>query len=58
MTADFNAKFSLESPTKKIVDDERRSSSPETVGDVNEELEALRKQYVGEVELPESTLSC
>ncbi|KAK0457813.1 ribonucleotide reductase small subunit [Desarmillaria tabescens] len=54
MTADFNAKFSLESPTKKIVDDERRSTSPETVGDAEEELEALRKQYVGEVDLPES----
>ncbi|KAK0203039.1 ribonucleotide reductase small subunit [Desarmillaria ectypa] len=54
MTVDFNAKFSLESPTKRIVDDERRSTSPETVGDAEEEVEAFRNQYVGEVDLPES----
>lgn len=58
MTANFAKQFSLESPTKKpaakkIVDDERRSTSPDTIAD-EAELDELRKKFVGEVDLPES----
>ncbi|KAF9498454.1 beta subunit of ribonucleotide reductase [Pleurotus eryngii] len=63
------AAFSLESPTKPsakkatLVDDKKRSTSPDTVGDeedeldetfLGESLEELRKKFVGDVELPES----
>ncbi|TFK43650.1 beta subunit of ribonucleotide reductase [Crucibulum laeve] len=61
------AAFSMDSPTKpskkaalKVIDDERLPQSPETVGDVDEvheavdPLDALRRQFVGEVDLPES----
>lgn len=52
----------LHSPTKKIIDDKRRSVSPDTVGDDDdsdceegeEDFEELRKKFVGEVNLPES----
>ncbi|KAF8875749.1 ribonucleotide reductase small subunit [Mucidula mucida] len=57
MTASFAKQFTLESPTKKLVakkiDDERRSTSPDTVADESD-LEELRKKFVGEVDLPES----
>ncbi|KAG7097079.1 Ribonucleotide-diphosphate reductase (RNR), small subunit [Marasmius oreades] len=60
--------FSLETPTKKstkkdvpLIDDKRRSTSPLTGedSDVEEEVEVddldeLRKRFVGDVELPES----
>ncbi|EEB94399.1 hypothetical protein MPER_06792, partial [Moniliophthora perniciosa FA553] len=62
--------FSLESPTKKttqkvasIIDDKRRSISPASLLDDEteeqeekgaEDLEELRKQFVGDIELPES----
>ncbi|KAK1236726.1 Ribonucleotide-diphosphate reductase (RNR), small subunit [Marasmius sp. AFHP31] len=55
---------SLESPTKKsakkvasLIDDKRRSTSPLTGEDSEEEeedLEELRKRFVGDIELPES----
>ncbi|KAF4602189.1 Ribonucleotide-diphosphate reductase (RNR), small subunit [Pleurotus pulmonarius] len=64
------AAFSLESPTKPsakkatlLVDDKKRSTSPDSVGDeedeldetfLGESLEELRKKFVGDVELPES----
>lgn len=60
-------KFSLESPVKKMpklefIDDRERSTSPQTeeteqqsnAEEVDSELEYLRSQYVGEVDLPES----
>ncbi len=60
MTASFAKQFTLESPTKKLVakkiDDERRSTSPDTVADESD-LEELRKKFVGEVDLPESACS-
>lgn len=44
-------------PSKKsavaLVDDSRRSESPDTVTSEEEELEALRCQFVGDVDLPE-----
>ncbi|ESK97535.1 ribonucleotide reductase small subunit [Moniliophthora roreri MCA 2997] len=62
--------FSLESPTKKttqkvvsLIDDKRRSISPASLVDDEtekkeeedvEDLEELRKRFVGDVELPES----
>lgn len=56
----------MESPTKKstkkpmqLIDDSKRSTSPDTVADDEvpevEDIEALRKKFVGEVDLPEST---
>jgi hypothetical protein len=58
----------LDSPTKvskklfvKLTDDERLPESPDTIGDDDEEvdeeaqLRELRKKFVGEVDLPEST---
>ncbi|KAF8192482.1 ribonucleotide reductase small subunit [Pholiota molesta] len=54
------AAFSLESPakpTKKIIDDEKLPQSPESLTegvDADDELPAIRRQFVGEVDLPES----
>ncbi|KAI0269174.1 ribonucleotide reductase small subunit [Gloeopeniophorella convolvens] len=50
--------FSLESPTKpvkklSIIDDARRSSSPATQSEQEEEMD-LRKRFVGDINLPES----
>jgi len=50
------ANIKLESPVKKVIDDSKRSVSPESVVDEREALAELRKKYVGEVDLPESTL--
>ncbi|KAL0949711.1 hypothetical protein HGRIS_009748 [Hohenbuehelia grisea] len=61
-------KFSIESPAKKdfkplvfdAFDDEKRAESPESQGDApssilaEDNLEELRKKFVGEVDLPES----
>jgi len=51
------ANIKLESPVKKVIDDSKRSVSPDSVVDEREVLAELRKKYVGEVDLPEST-SC
>lgn len=53
------AEMALHSPMKKIIDDKRRSVSPDTVGDGEddddeEDVEDLRKKFVGEIDLPES----
>ncbi|CAK5262744.1 unnamed protein product [Mycena citricolor] len=53
------AAFSLESPVKKIaplqlVDDARRSTSPESEADEEARLTELRKKFVGDIDLPES----
>jgi ribonucleoside-diphosphate reductase subunit M2 len=60
------AALTFDSPTKpskkatiKVIDDERRSISPDTVDDTEEhelpdDIEELRKKFVGEVDLPES----
>ena len=54
--------ISLESPiksTKKstpIIDDARRSSSPDSEVEKNEEELDPRKRFVGDVDLPESVL--
>jgi ribonucleoside-diphosphate reductase subunit M2 len=50
------------SPTKpsqksviKLIDDERREESPDTVdAEGEEDIEELRQKFVGEVDLPES----
>lgn len=43
----------------QLIDDSKRSTSPDTVADDEvpevEDIEALRKKFVGEVDLPEST---
>ncbi|KII95244.1 hypothetical protein PLICRDRAFT_34087 [Plicaturopsis crispa FD-325 SS-3] len=53
--------FSLTTPTKplkkpqfSLIDDEQRSESPETLNGDEDDLEELRKKFVGEVDLPES----
>ena len=53
--------FSLDSPIKKtvkIIDDERLPESPKSITEGEEtydRLSDLRKKFVGEVDLPEST---
>ncbi|KIM46305.1 hypothetical protein M413DRAFT_441393 [Hebeloma cylindrosporum] len=55
------AAFSLQSPTKPskkeaivLIDDEKRSQSPESVTDATDTLPDFRRKFVGEVDLPES----
>jgi hypothetical protein len=63
------AAFSLDSPAKpaknsfKVIDDERLSHSPKSIGEEEEheeppsseeQLSLLKKKFVGEIELPES----
>jgi len=55
------AAFTLESPTKPsrkeavvLIDDEKRSPSPESVTDATDTLPDFRRKFVGEVDLPES----
>lgn len=55
------AAFTLESPTKPskkeavvLIDDEKRSQSPESVTDATDTLPDFRRKFVGEVDLPES----
>lgn len=48
--------FSLRTPTKHIIDDKKRSESPDTLADnVSDEddLDTLRQKFVGEIDLPE-----
>jgi hypothetical protein len=52
--------MSLTTPTKPskkapvdLVDDSRRSTSPDTVSSDDEELAALRREFVGDINLPE-----
>ena len=56
----------MESPVKKsavkVVDDTRRSHSPASITDEPEtekpfDIEAARKRFVGDIDLPESMLS-
>lgn len=55
------ANMSLESPTKAskhlakiLIDDKEGSTSPDTVNnELPEDIEELRKMFVGEVDLPE-----
>ncbi|KIJ70196.1 hypothetical protein HYDPIDRAFT_79121 [Hydnomerulius pinastri MD-312] len=59
------AAFSLDSPTKSsskavvLIDDKKRSVSPDTLGDDSDaeeqdDIQILRRKFVGEVDLPES----
>jgi len=55
------AAFTLESPSKPskkevvvLIDDEKRSQSPESVTDATDTLPDFRRKFVGEVDLPES----
>ncbi|KAI6106232.1 ribonucleotide reductase small subunit [Pisolithus croceorrhizus] len=48
--------FSLRTPTKQVIDDKKRSESPDTLVDnVSDEddLDTLRQKFVGEVDLPQ-----
>ncbi|KAI6047287.1 ribonucleotide reductase small subunit [Pisolithus marmoratus] len=48
--------FSLRTPTKQVIDDSKRSESPDTLVDNasdEDNLETLRQKFVGEVDLPE-----
>lgn len=62
--AEAIAAFSLDSPSKppspkeSLLDDRKRSVSPDTLGDGSDseedEFEVLRTKFVGEIDLPES----
>lgn len=48
--------FSLRTPTKRVIDDKKRSESPDTLVDnVSDEddLDTLRQKFVGEIDLPQ-----
>ncbi|KAI6003880.1 ribonucleotide reductase small subunit [Pisolithus albus] len=48
--------FSLRTPTKQVIDDKKRSESPDTLVDnVSDEddLDTLRQKFVGEIDLPQ-----
>jgi ribonucleoside-diphosphate reductase subunit M2 len=56
--------MALNSPTKAskkapvdLIDDSRRSQSPASISE-EDELDVLRRQFVGDINLPEGVLSC